>query len=110
MHEAIYGHHFCISIHTLAWRVTIRRRCRAAVAVISIHTLAWRVTISAMSIHIQTRYFNPHPRVEGDVMACPIVVGILDFNPHPRVEGDSYIWYILLRNAAYIESDTTLSS
>ena len=48
-----------ISIHTLAWRVTLRRIGADPVFYISIHTLAWRVTSTikpvatwvAISIH-----------------------------------------------------------
>ena len=35
---------FCISIHTLTWRVTLPMALEAKVPVISIHTLTWRVT------------------------------------------------------------------
>ena len=79
---------YLISIHTLAWRVTCQELLVVVIADISIHTLAWRVTGNSMC------YDN-----------CSS-----NFNPHPRVEGDRYIWYLLLRNVAYIESYTTLFS
>ena len=52
--------------------------------VISIHTLTQRVT-SGLAY---------------------MITKITDFNPHPHAEGDSYIWYLLIRNIAYIEADT----
>ena len=38
-----------ISIHTLAWRVTVRRLLIVTAVAISIHTLAWRVTDARVS-------------------------------------------------------------
>ena len=77
-----------ISIHTLAWRVTVKERVYERDNGISIHTLAWRVTILRATYLVQIIHFNPHPRVEGDFI---LVHGCGDddnFNPHPRVEGD----------------------
>ena len=55
-----------ISIHTLAWRVTIDYRLIKNWFEISIHTLAWRVTNGSVIIRFTHEDFNPHPRVEGD--------------------------------------------
>ena len=55
-----------ISIHTLAWRVTISFVLVMHIFFISIHTLAWRVTRRIDYIVIHYTDFNPHPRVEGD--------------------------------------------
>ena len=73
-----------ISIHTLTQRVTASEHCNGQPLHISIHTLTQRVTVTLAS------YLN---------------LGN-DFNPHPHAEGDSYIWYLLIRNIAYIEADT----
>ena len=56
---------------------------------VSIHTLAWRVTIFGSIGQRNTNSFNPHPRVEGDKYS-PLgdYLGDYRFNPHPRVEGD----------------------
>lgn len=44
------------------------------------------------------------------MLPLKLLTSMYNFNPHPHVEGDSYIWYLLLRNVAYIESYTTLFS
>ena len=56
---------------------------------ISIHTLAWRVTLDISRAGAVGTNFNPHPRVEGDYTAPLSCGSSSDFNPHPRVEGDS---------------------
>ena len=55
---------------------------------------------------MQTFHFNPHPHTEGDFNRLVCFFESIDFNPHPHTEGDSYIWYLLIRNIAYIEADT----
>ena len=55
-----------ISIHTLAWRVTVLNQVKTGRPKISIHTLAWRVTATTGLGYINLTDFNPHPRVEGD--------------------------------------------
>ena len=55
-----------ISIHTLAWRVTKMDALATMQDIISIHTLAWRVTQTPAHCLVPETHFNPHPRVEGD--------------------------------------------
>ena len=55
---------------------------------ISIHTLAWRVTCRRRGGERLYSHFNPHPRVEGDHLRPGQIPGRNNFNPHPRVEGD----------------------
>ena len=59
-----------------------------ALQMISIHTLAWRVTLAVFRVAPEIYYFNPHPRVEGDKLGYRVPSLYVDFNPHPRVEGD----------------------
>ena len=127
-----YDCHGVISIHTLALRVTRCSTISRKLKNISIHTLALRVTGLRGSRRRPLRHFNPHPRTEGDPSLAsntapywnfnphprtegdrahlPFQLLHQYFNPHPRTEGDSYIWYLLLRNIAYIEFYTTLFS
>ena len=80
-----------VSIHTLAWRVTVLRRIRDICIFVSIHTLAWRVTpyqiISAIgcdvSIHTLAWRVTCRPISWRQRPIC--------FNPHPRVEGDTHM-------------------
>ena len=77
-----------VSIHTLAWRVTVDDVASLLLSLVSIHTLAWRVTTNCQANFITSFSFNPHPRVEGDRFShCPFKSASC-FNPHPRVEGD----------------------
>ena len=77
-----------VSIHTLAWRVTLHWLQRVISLAVSIHTLAWRVTNESIHSSIPNQCFNPHPRVEGDSDNVSCSFGCTGFNPHPRVEGD----------------------
>ena len=60
-----------ISIHSLAWRMTRHELAGDDDAGISIHILARRMTAAAGSASGRADHFNPHPRMEDDVWACP---------------------------------------
>ena len=54
------------------------------VTAISIHTLTRRVTAYYGPCELRRIDFNPHPRVEGDVMSSSLSRASTDFNPHPH--------------------------
>ena len=65
-----------ISIHSLAWRETILRIVYNPDFWISIHSLAWRETSTNAVSHFGRRYFNPLPRMEGDINRLEDIVPI----------------------------------
>ena len=54
---------------------------------ISIHTLAWRVTITAEAVEYFLKDFNPHPRVEGDNELAYILYDFYQFQSTPSRGG-----------------------
>ena len=68
-----------ISIHILAWRMTVDGLYMAIDSWISIHILAWRMTVAIDIALTATVDFNPHPRMEDDDGLRPVHSWVSEF-------------------------------